>query len=427
MNSPVDILNLEWPQSDRDRHIVTPVYLYLQKKYSLNIKVENIFQGFAAIKKYKPRLLLISNFGGAGVNHQIVKYAFLAGIKVVSLISEGNVKEEAADQYLWGWNKEKKLYVDRLLVWTDRSKEIFSKFYPKISEKIVVTGGTGFDRYKILSFISKKEFLKSHGLEKYNRVIGIAAWGFDHFFGDYYERHKIFYLEKFGIKQIEMHRTDLYLLQKIYAEMIIQNPNTLFVLRHHPGTLDYDKNEFKGLEGLPNVFRSSRKENWQYKISDLISVSDLWIGYESTTALEAWLMKKATFLINPSRHDFVRENVYKGSPIAKNAAEAQEMIDKYFISGSLPGFEKREGEREKIIKDVIGFDDGRNYIRAAEEINKILNEPEKTIELKKIPENKIWRQKIRYFLMNLSGHPQFRDVQKEVESYEALYREHIAI
>jgi len=377
--SRLDILNLEWPSSDRDLHIVTPALVYLQKKYHLAFKTKSIFLGYYYLLKYRPKVLLVSNFAGAGVNHEIVKLAYKMGIKVISMISEGNVKPEAKEQFLWGNNKDKFLYIDRFLLWSERSRKIFLTDYPQYESSMITTGATGFDRYKLLQFKSKKSFLTQEKLLQFQKVIGIAAWGFDHYFGQYFEDHKEHYLSVFGKDQIDMYRQDLFKLQSIYQTLIENNPDTLFILRYHPGTIDFEKNEFFGLDQYENVFISSKEKNRHYKISDLINISDLWLGYETTTALESWLLAKQTFLINPTRSDFVRENVHRGSPIVKTAAEAQELINEYFANGTIKRFEELEHERKKIIKDVIEYGDGKNHQRAAEEIMKVLNEPDKNV------------------------------------------------
>jgi surface carbohydrate biosynthesis protein len=298
------------------------------------------------------------------------------GIKVVSLISEGNVKPEALDQFLWGWNKEKKLYVDKMLLWSERSRNIFLSKYSYLKDKLVVTGATGFDRYKLLKFKSKNDFLKENNL-KYKKIVGIAGWGFDHFFGNYYEMHKDSLLKIYSYQQIEMHRKDLYKLREIYENLIKNNKDILFILRYHPGTIDFEKSEFYGLDKYKNVFISNKYKNNQYKISDIINISDLWIGYETTTALEAWLLDKPTFLINPTKINFIRDNVYKGSPIVKNFKDAQNFINEFFEIGTIKKFELFLNDRKKIIKDTIGYDDGKNHIRAAEEIIKLYNLPSK--------------------------------------------------
>jgi hypothetical protein len=325
-------------------------------------------------------MLLISNFSGAGINHQLVKMAYKAGIKVISMISEGNVKQEIREQFLWGWNKDKILYLNKFLLWSERSRKIFLSESPQYGSLMTTTGATGFDRYKLLQFSSKESFLIQENLSQFKKVIGIAAWGFDHYFGQYFEDHKEYYLGVFKENQINMHRSDLVSLQGIYRSLIEKNPDTLFILRYHPGTIDFKRNEFFGLDNYKNVFISNKEKNNHYNISDLISVSDLWIGYETTTSLESWLLGKQTFLINPTRSDFVRDEVHKGSPIVKTAKQAQKLIDEYFTNGTIKDFEKLKDEREKIIRDVIEYGDGKNYQRAAEEIVKVLNKPDKKIK-----------------------------------------------
>ena len=375
----IDILNLEWSRSNRDLHIVTPILVYLEKKYNLSFKTKSIFNGYYYLIKYRPKILLISNFGGAGINHEIVKLAYSMNIKVISCISEGNVKKEALEQFLWGWNVDKVLYVNKMLLWSKRSEDIFLSQYPELKDKLVTTGATGFDRYKLLEFKKKDDFLKENALS-YKKIIGIAAWGFDHFFGDYYKKHEKTFVDIYAKEQIELHREDLYKIQKIYLKLIENNPDILFILRYHPGTIDFEKNEFYGLEKYENVFISNKYKNQQYQISDLINISDLWIGYETTTALEAWLLDKQTFLINPTRSDFMRESVHKGSPIVKNFKEAQCLIDEYYVTGTMKNFDVLQHCRDDIIKNVIEYGDGKNHIRAAKEVVKLYNKPDRKIK-----------------------------------------------
>ena len=382
----IDILNLEWPQSDRDLHIVTPVLLYLQKRYHLRFKTESIFNGYYYLLKYRPKMLVISNFAGDKINHEVVKTAYEMGIKVVSLISEGNVKSEYVHQFLWGWNKEKRLYVDKLCLWSERSRRLFTEAYPEYANFFTVTGATGFDRYRLLTFKTKEAFLRENSLS-FRKIVGIAGWGFDHLFGAYYQQHEAQYLQVMGQKQIKMHRDDLVKLRRIYRELIEQNRDTLFILRYHPGTIDFEKSEFFGLEKYGNVFVSIPHQNTRYTISDLINISDLWIGYETTTALEAWLMGKQTFLINPSGKDFIRENVHRGSPIVQTTQEAQKFLDAFFTNKRIEAFERLQQYREEVIRDAIGYADGQNHIRAAEAIYAIFE----------TPSNRAWKSGARIY------------------------------
>jgi len=397
LNGDLDILNLEWPGSERDLHIVTPILVYLQKKEKINVVTKSIFNGYYYLLKYRPKMLLISNFAGDKLNHEIVKLAYKMNIKVISLISEGNVKEKASDQFLWGWNSDKILYADKLLLWSRRSEEIFLRNYPKLKGRLVNVGATGFDRYKLLDFKTKETFIKENGL-RYKKIIGIAAWGFDHLFGAYFQKYQEFYYKTYGRDQIRMHREDLLKLQNIYKALIRNNSDILFILRYHPGVIDKEKTEFLGLEKYKNVYISKRNKIENYCVSDLINISDIWIGYETTTALEAWLLGKETFLINPSKSEFIRENVYKGSPIVKEVNEAQALIDEYYRTNSITRFQELRVERERIVSDVIGYDDGKNHIRAANEIMKVLASPDKKFRFRSIILSKIMKQTIQRVL-----------------------------
>ena len=421
----IDILNLEWPGSFRDRHIITPVYLYLRERYGLNIVSENIFNGYFYLLKYRPKLLLISNSCGADINFLISKIAYKMNIKVVSLISEGNiVTQEQIDEFLWGWNTEKILYEDAKILWSNRSRNIFLKRHPELAEKLYVSGGTGFDRYRMLKFIDKSTFLFKKELKKYKKIVGIAGWVFDIFFkGKRLEFYKTNFTESFNNERIfELHRKNLFLIKNIYKKLVENNKDILFILRYHPGVMNFEQSEFRELESYENVYVSNpaRKQNSD-DISDLINISDLWIGYNSTTFLEAWLLGKTTILVNPTRSDFIRENISRGSLIASNYTEAQKFIDIFFEKRKIPEFEALREIREKIIKDVIEYSDGKNYIRAAEIIYKIFskdNEKKEHINYLHFPFLKMLRQAFGFYRTK----PFLKyNVNSEIKHYESLY------
>lgn len=372
MSQTLDILLLGWPDGERDHHITLPVMLYLEKKYGLNVKFENIFNGFELIDRLKPSVLMIGCFSGAKVNHEITKYAYQRGIKVVSLMSEGNILAKTAKYYLWGHNHDEDLYADLLLVWSNRAREILVREYPELSDRIEVSGGTGFDRFVNVDFKNKEEFLKENSLTKFKNVVGIASWGFD-LIGDndYFEEVKERVYLRFSPEQVEMHRKDLYKVQKIYADFVKSRPDTLFILRYHPASFDFEFHEFFGIENEPNVFISKLNEGGDYSVSDLISVSDIWIAYQSTTTIEGWLMNKPTLLVNPTRDDFVREEGYLGSAIYKTSDELKSAVEEFYRNGEIRRFNDQIDHRKKAISDTIGWSDGSNFVRAAEFIYNI--------------------------------------------------------
>jgi hypothetical protein len=261
-------------------------------------------------------------------------------------------------------------------------------------------GVSGFFSSKTQITTQRYTFLKNNSLEHFTKVIGIASWGFD-LIGDnsYFEEFKERIYLRFSPEQIEMHRKDLALVQEAYRKLVRNNPNILFILRYHPASFDFKFNEFYGLESEPNVFISSNRKNGNYLVSDLISSSDLWLAYQSTTTIEAWLMKKPTLLFNPTREDFVREEGYRGSAIYKNIDDLQQAVDEFYRTDRIESFESRAPFRTQAIKDSIGWDDGQNHVRAADMIYKVFKEPKATRSFTTPPKpDRI--QKIKYFIAN---------------------------
>jgi hypothetical protein len=76
-------------------------------------------------------------------------------------------------------------------------------------------------------------------------------------------------------------------------------------------------------------------------------------------------MGKQTIFINPDPN-FNRDPLYKGSALAKDYSELKNFVNQFYISGKIEQFfsEEKENQRKKLIKDIIGFGDGFNHIRA---------------------------------------------------------------
>jgi hypothetical protein len=77
-------------------------------------------------------------------------------------------------------------------------------------------------------------------------------------------------------------------------------------------------------------------------------------------------MGKQTIFINPDMN-FEREPVYTGSAVAQDYKKFQEMITEYYSSGKINDFNDsvKEEKRKELIKNIIGFGDGLNHIRAS--------------------------------------------------------------
>lgn len=371
----IDILDLEYSSRGRDIDIVEPTLSYLELKYGLKIKRGWLFRNsFLDLIKMRPKVLVIANGIGSFEHFITVKFAHYLGVKVVTFVSEGDFLEsqEFMSSFFWGWNKDYITYENMNLQWSQRSMDMIQKYIPINQRKntdIRLVGATGFDKYKLLEFMTKDVFLKKYSLEIYTKIVGIAGWGFDHFFGDYYDRFKN-ELAAYSQTDIEMFRESLYKLREGYELVIKSNPDILFILKYHPLTVNEKYTEFYGLEKYPNAIVLKTEEN----IYNIINVSDIWIAFESTTCLEAWLMGKTTLLYNPIKKDFKRSIIANGSYIVKGSKELSNLICTFFDKNILDEFEKLKYQRTRIIEQVIGFNDGRSFIRAANDIKSLLDD-----------------------------------------------------
>lgn len=376
----IDILNLEWTSyPSRDRNVATLVCNYL-RMMGFSVVESSVFCGFEMIDRYRPCLLFLTNGTGAKVNFDLVKYATLRGIKVVTLVSEGNFKSsiELLPEFIWGWNKDHVLYERVNMQWSERTKEMTVQLYPQIRAQIKVSGAVGFDYYKIVPPPKKDSFLRKYRKEQYDKIVGWGCWDFTVVFpGDI--RYGYF-LSLYGSDVIARFQKDRDLSNQILLDLVERNTDILFLLKEHPGnTRGFFESGISGAEKYPNVL-VLKKES----IVDCISVSDFWLTYESTTVIEAWLLGKQTCLLNPSGIDFPRANVYKGSPNYPDLPKLQAAIDSFYSTNELPGFQAMEFERKEVIRETIQWDDGLNHVRAGNEIIRVLKEEEK-LEKREMP------------------------------------------
>lgn len=383
----------------RDVEILLPVLYYAEK--ILNIEVEKAFIfDIDKIRRKKPDLIIIANTIGSKNHFLISKYAHQNGIKVFALISEGNFKTDGTFNY-WGYNTDKQFYQEYICHWSQRTLNFLLKELPEYKNKMVLTGATGFDRYKIYKFENKKNFLSRYNLSNYKKVIGYAGWAFGKLYNEtgimeIRNTHK----ENANARIKWMHEQEKN-IENILRQAIENNPDILFILKRHPNEIhphlvQADRNEMINLAHYPNVLYIRNEED----VHTLISVSDIWTAFESTTVLEAWMMKNIpTIFINPDP-DFKRDINYKGTVIVKSYEAFQKKIDEYYQTGQIKEMydEDKEKARMEILKNVIGFADGLNHVRAGYYLSKTI-EKIKPNKKKKIKLNLLYFT--RYILLNI--------------------------
>ena len=382
--SKCDILILSYSFQGRDIEALIPLAFYLEKILGYDVKIRPVFDLYY-LHKYKPRILLPNGAIGSSFTLNAARYAKEIGIPVVTLTGEGIFQEKNIKGFVWGWNKEKKPVADLWFVWSKRALSLSLKYYPYLKNSMRVGGGVGFDRYKIYKFIDKEDFLKKYRKEKYRKIIGYACWSFD----------KIFDNNKRGEDSRCIHQIkniDYIVLKKTLKNLIQENKEILFLLKRHPGEINSEYNEIdSSLENYDNVLIFKEGE----KIGDLLNVSDIWMSYESTTNIEAWLLGKETIIFMPSGAKNRTTNIFKGCAVAKDDVQCQKLIDEFYSKGGMIEFKTNERYRKKVIEDYIQWGDGKNAIRTVKEIHKFI---------KQLPEHKRIKISNKEYLKKLIKH-----------------------
>lgn len=359
----------------RDVEMLLPLIYYAER--FLNCKVEFAF-AWEVHKVYirRPQVVLLPNTVGNFLYFQISKYAFQQGIKVFSLISEGNYRTDGSFNY-WGCNREDgRFYQDYLCLWSQRAYDFLLEEIPQFKHQIVLTGAPGFDRYAIYDFMDKKAYCEFKGLKPFKKVMGYAAWGFGKLSNELGRKELLFFFRN-DESRLAWAEKQMYLVEDILKKMIEANPDILFILKKHPKQthehLTKDGiNEISRLQHYPNVIYISQNED----IHHIISACDIWMGFESTTAMETWLMDsdKPTIFITPDP-DFNRTQIYRGCVSVKNYSELQDITDEYYRTGTVAAFQdaSKKLNRKRLISESVGFGDGFNHIRTAYYLEKTLN------------------------------------------------------
>jgi surface carbohydrate biosynthesis protein len=405
MKKNVDVLNLEWTSTpSRDRQAATLVCNYIRYQgYSVSEK--SIFKRYGSFLSTTPRLFFITNTIGAPENLEAMRFAKASGIKGLSLFSEGNFRpgDDFICGFQWGWNNEHVLAEDVTLYWSKRARDMAVEKYPYLAKRSAVCGGVGFDNYKLMQPVDRESFLKKYGKDSYKKVIGIGLWDFG--FTDPRDSRYENNVKLYDPEQFAFFRKDRDRFNAEVIKLISSQPETLFLLKEHPGVLlGHWASGIEGAEKFNNVIILKSEES----IVDCIDVSDLWIVYESTTALEAWLMGKKTALLNPSGTDFKRDDLFRGSVPFLSADALSSAIQSFYQTNILVGFDESDSIRKKIIADTIQWDDGLNHVRAGNEIIRLLEcETKSAFARMHVPFNKLFWEKLYWFVGLFSFAPSF--------------------
>jgi hypothetical protein len=360
-----DVLNLEWSSSGRDREVATAICHTLRRR-GYRVLEESIFNYKYFLLKHRPRLLYLAEPAGARLNYEAMLFADALRIPTVSVDAEGNYVEEMVDQTFWGHVTDRRLRQRLKLLWSARSRDMVLSTAPQLRDRLRVTGAVGFDRYRLRSFASKDDWRRKYGFAQ-ERVVGYASWAFNYVFGTDSVSQDV---SSLGPATVDRFRRDCDALREILAALIRRRPNTLFLVKQHPGVVDDTHSELAGLDRHDNVLRIRNEE----PIADCINVCDVWMAYDSTTCIEAWLLEKPTLLINPSGGDFPRTRIHMGSPILESADAVNDALAHHETTGEVPGFNAKATGRHRVVTDTLQWADGKNHLRAAHYMEGLLRE-----------------------------------------------------
>jgi surface carbohydrate biosynthesis protein len=349
----------------------------LEKFENFEVQFEFVWNAHK-IYKNKPDLVIVPNSRGNLLYKKIAQYSFENNILVFSHDSEGNFNTEFSYDFL-GYNQEGTLYCPIQYTWNQRVKDFLIEKYNFPENKIYVSGAPGFDKYKFLPLKDKNSILKKYNLSHFTKIAGYAGWAFGKLYNEELNDVLNIILKpgEEGKKWLENQRD---IVEECLRKAIEQFPDVLFILKKHPREnfeSDYrdSRNEMNQLIKYDNVLYLKDEE----EIQDLIEISDIWLAFESTSIMEAWLLGKPTLIIN-SDCDFKRAEIYKGSAIVQNPNELIDALSKLFIENDLAYFNNDNflNIRKEIIEDSIGFSDGLNHLRIGKSFKCFINKQHKS-------------------------------------------------
>lgn len=346
----------------RDFYLLLPVIYFLEKYLHYEVTFEFVWDA-DKIRRKIPQLVLLPNTRGHALYYEIGNYCLQNQITLFAHDSEGNFNT-AIPYDFWAFNRNKAPLTLPVMTWNSRVKDFLKATYRLPDQDIIVTGAPGFDKYQYLKKKDKAAFLNKYQQQDKRKIIGYAGWAFGKLENKELQ-DLLSNINKSGEEGKKWLAEQRDAVENALRAAIEKYPDYLFVLKKHPrenfeSDLRDSRNEMNRLVTYPNVLYIKDSE----EIQDLIEVSDLWLAFESTSIMEAWLLDKPTLLINPDIY-FTRAELYKGSAIVQNQTELLEVLQQ-FDQGEDHFFKQEQllAERQHILSNAIGYTDGLNHLRA---------------------------------------------------------------
>ncbi len=356
----------------RDFYLLIPIIYYLEKFENYEVTFEFVWNAHK-IRQQRPDLVLLPNSRGLNLYYEIAKYCSDNNILVFNHDSEGNFNT-TIDYEFWGYNLSKKIYCPIQFTWNQRVKDFLISKTTIPEDRIKISGAPGFDKYQFLNKVNRRDILSKYNMQHFTKVVGYAGWAFGKLFNAEIN-DALSNLAKPGEEGIKWMEEQRDFVEECLKEAITKNPDVLFIFKKHPREnfeSDYrdSRNEMNRLSEYPNVLYLKDQE----EIQDLIQISDLWMAFESTSIMEAWLINIPTLMINNDLH-FQRVDLYHGALITSTKEELIIAINELYENSNISYFSPPEisNNRSKIIQNSIGYADGFNHLRCMKYFKPIID------------------------------------------------------
>ena len=355
-----DVLILSYNAYGRDFEAFMLLKYHLEHAFRQTVHLDSA-RDLYWIDRLRPKVLVVTDTVNPR-NIAAARYARLCGVSVVTIQGEGIFEAGLGEEFIWGWNESREVLEDLRLEWSERNRQLIASFAPELASLVKVTGGGRFDRYRIYGFKDQSQLVSQHGKRCYSRVIGYAGWGFSNL-SDPTRRLRRKFLEHNTPEQLEQLLQDREIIVRWLNRVIRAFPDVLFILKHHPGD-DGSYSEISLEAPYENALQIRNEE----KIEDIIHACDLWIYYNSTTALEAWLLGRPTCAFVPSDTSFLRKGFEQGGIRIHTDQDLDGVMQHFVATAKLPGFDELAEARRHLIEEYVGWGDGFNSLRAAKAV-----------------------------------------------------------
>lgn len=346
----------------RDFHILIGFIYYLERFLNYEVEFQFVWDAHK-IRISPPDLVILPNARGNDLYVEIARYCKENDILIYANESEGNFNPDPS-YYYWGYNTTEAPISPVLYCWNNRIRNYLVETLGIDASVIKVAGAPGVDKYHYTPKLNRDLFLDKYKKSTYKKVVGYAGWAFGKL--ENKEINDVLsYLEmeeEAGKKWIAEKRD---WVEDALKACIEKFPDVLFILKKHPREnfeSDYrdSRNEMNRLTHYENVLYLCNEES----IESLIQLSDIWMAFESTSIMEAWLMKTPTIIINPIP-DFSKVKLYEGSLQVHDiphllAVMADALEKNVFDQMNQPEILI---QRQKTLDYAFGFTDGYNHLR----------------------------------------------------------------